>query len=212
MSSGEALFGAGRGRSDSDAVTGTLLAMSEAWLAAIAPIGSMSRRSAAYGNPGMPFPGSFLLEPMMGMLAAIADLAAANRERFDAPVVAAHSTMGVQENSIAADFVLPMGHAMIIAANRSVSYWLSLAQIFESHQARLAQLVGGQAIEGSVAGSERLAAADELRALLREVGDLATREARIMQNELSTLYERLAQTFQQPDLSGSYRRRWRIKA
>jgi hypothetical protein len=47
--------------------------------------------------------------------------------------------------------------------------------------------------------------------LLREVGDLATREARILQNELSTLDESLAQDFQQPDLSGSYNRRWRSK-
>ncbi len=100
---------------------------------------------------------------------------------------------------------------MMIAANRSVSYWLGLAQIFESHQARLAQVVGLEATGASTAGSEHLVAADELRALLREVGELATREARLLQNELNTLDESLAQTFQQPDLSGSYRRRWRSK-
>jgi hypothetical protein len=75
----------------------------------------------------------------------------------------------------------------------------------------LAQVVGVEAIDGSVAGSERLVTVDELRALLREVGDLATREARILQNELSALDESLAQTFQQPEQSGSYRRRWRSK-
>jgi hypothetical protein len=104
-----------------------------------------------------------------------------------------------------------MGHAMMIAANRSVRYWLGLAQIFESHQARLAQVVGVEAANGRASGSERLVAADELRALLREIGDLAVREARILQSELSNLDESLAQTFQQPDLSRSYRRRWRIK-
>ena len=67
-------------------------------------------------------------------------------------------------------------------------------------------------IDGNAAGSKRLVAADELRALLREVGDLATREARILQNELSTLDDSLAQSFQQSDLSGSYNRRWRTKA
>lgn len=66
-------------------------------------------------------------------------------------------------------------------------------------------------VEGSAPGSERFIAADELRALLREVGDLATREARIFQKELSTLDESLAQGLQQPDLSGSYNRRWRSK-
>ena len=68
-----------------------------------------------------------------------------------------------------------------------------------------------EAIEASAPGAERLIAADELRSLLREVGDLATREARILQNELSILDESLAQSFQQPDLSGSYNRRWRSK-
>ena len=53
--------------------------------------------------------------------------------------------------------------------------------------------------------------ADALRALLREVGDLATREARLLHNELSALDESLVQTFQQPEPSGSYRRRWRAK-
>ena len=46
-------------------------------------------------------------------------------------------------------------------------------------------------VEGSAPGSERFIAADELRALLREVGDLATRKARIFQKELSTLDESL---------------------
>jgi hypothetical protein len=75
----------------------------------------------------------------------------------------------------------------------------------------LAQVVGAKGIDGTAPGSERLVAADELRALLREVGDLATREARILQNELSALDESLAKSVQQPDLSGSYNRRWRTK-
>jgi hypothetical protein len=165
----------------------------------------------AGGNAGAVLPAATLLGPMIGVLGAMADLAAANRQRFDQPSAGAATHSGGQHDPIAADFLLPVGQAMMIAANRSVSYWFGLAQIFESHQARLAQVVGVEAIDGSVAGSERLFAADELRALLREVADLATREARILQNELSALDENLAQTFQQPELSGSYRRRWRSK-
>jgi hypothetical protein len=211
MSNGEGIFGSGR--SGHDPVTGIFIAMRDAWLAGIALKENVSGQSMAGGNPGAAFPAAILLGPMIGVLGAMADLATANRQRFDQPSAgaAAHSPPGGQHDPIAADFLLPMGHAMMIAANRSVSYWLGLAQIFESHQARLAQVVGLEAINGSVAGSERLVAADELRALLREVGDLATREARILQNELSTLDEGLAQTFQQPDLSGAYRRRWRSK-
>ncbi len=152
--------------------------MCDAWLAGIGLKENASGQSMAGGNPGAALPAATLLGPMIGVLGAMADLAAANRRRFDQPSAGAatRSPPGGQHDPIAADFLLPMGQAMMIAA-----------------------------------GSERLVAADELRALLREVGDLATREARILQNELSALDENLAQTFQQPDLSGSYRRRWRSK-
>jgi hypothetical protein len=211
MSNAEGIFGSGSGRSGHDPVTGILIAMRDAWLAGIGLKENASGQSMAGGNPGAALPAATLLGPMIGVLGAMADLAAANRQRFDQPSAGAATHSGGQHDPIAADFLLPVGQAMMIAANRSASYWFGLAQIFESHHARLAQVVGVEAIDGSVAGSERLFAADELRALLREVGDLATREARILQNELSALDENLAQTFQQPELSGSYRRRWRSK-
>jgi hypothetical protein len=199
------MFGSGPGQSAHDPLTGVFMAMRDAWY--------MCVQSAAGGNPGLGLPGSTLLGPMIGMLGAMADLTAANRRQFDQASAgeAIGSPPGGQQNSGATDFVLPMGHAMMIAANRSVSYWFGLAQIFESHQARLAQVVGVEAANGRASGSERLVAADEFRAMLREVGDLAVREARILQSELSNLDESLAQSFQQPDLSGSYRRRWRSK-
>jgi hypothetical protein len=157
-------------------------------------------------------PASDLLAPMIGFLGAMADFAAANRRRFDprADAVAGSSSPD-QDGTAAADLVLPMGHAVLIAANRSVSYWIGLLQIFESHQARLAQVTSERANKSSAPGSERLIEADELRALLREVGDLATREAGILRSELSIVGESLAQGLQPPDSSGSYKRRWRSK-
>jgi hypothetical protein len=212
MSNAEGDFGSGSGRAGHDPVTGIFIAMRDAWLA-VAPKESVSGRSMPGGNPGAASPAATLLGPMIGMLGAMADLAAANRQRFDPPGAgaAAPSAPGGQGDPVVADLLLPIGSAMMIAANRSVSYWLGLAQIFESHQVKLAQVVGAEGIDGSAPGSERLVAADELRALLREVGDLATREARILQNELSALDESLAKSLQQPNLSGSYHRRWRTK-
>ncbi len=185
------MFGSGPGRSAHDPLTGLLMAMREAWLAGVGLRENMSPQSTASGNPDAASPAAILLGPMIGMLGAAADLTAANRQRFDQPSagVGIGSPPGDQGSSVATDFVLPMGHAMMIAANRSVSYWLGLAQIFESHQARLAQVVGVEAASGRAPESERLVAADELRALLREVGDLAVREARILQSELNHLDE-----------------------
>ena len=187
--------------------------MRDAWLAGAALRENLTAPSMAGGNPGATSRAAGLLGPMIGVLGAMADFAAANRQRFDQAGAgpAGRSSSPGPNQAAAADLLLPTGYAMMIAANRSVSYWLGLVQIFESHQAKLAQVVGVEAIEASAPGAERLIAADELRSLLREVGDLATREARILQNELSILDESLAQSFQQPDLSGSYNRRWRSK-
>jgi hypothetical protein len=202
----------GSGRSRQDPVTGFFLAMRDAWLAGAVLKETLTASSIGGGNQEVTPPGAGLLGPMIGVLGAMADFAAANRQRFDQPRAEpeAGSSRG-QDDAATTDLLLPIGHAMMIAANRSVSYWLGLVQIFESHQAKLAQVVSVEAIEGSAPGSERLIAADELRALLRETGDLAIREARILQNELSILDESLAQGFQQPDPSGSYNRRWRSK-
>jgi hypothetical protein len=211
MSNAEGTSGSGSGRSAQDPVTGLLLAMRDAWLAGAALKENLTAPSMAGGNPGARAAG--LLGPMIGVLGAMADFGAANRQRFDQAGAgpAGRSSSPGPNQAAAADLLLPTGYAMMIAANRSVSYWLGLVQIFESHQAKLAQVVGVEAIKASAPGAERLVAADELRTLLREVGDLATREARILQNELSILDESLAQSFQQPDLSGSYNRRWRSK-
>lgn len=217
MSNADRVFGSASGRPDHDPVTGIFIAMRDAWLAGMGLKENVSRQSMAGDDPGAGFSAANLLGPMNGVLGAMADLAAANRPRLDWPDAGAagHSAPGGQHDP-PVDFLLPMSRAMIIAANRSVSYWLGLARIFEGHQMTLAQMMLGQvmdvtAIDGGAAASERLLAADKLRALLREVGDLAGREARTLQNELSALDESLVQIFQQPDLSGSYRRRWRAK-
>jgi len=139
--------------------------------------------------------------------------AAANHRRANEPGagLTLHAAPGAHHDLSAADLLLPVGQAMMIATNRSVSYWLGLAHILQSHQMTLTEVMSAAAIDRQAAGSERLAMADRLRELLREVGDLATREARILQNELKALDESLTQTFQQPELSSSYRRRWRVK-
>jgi hypothetical protein len=202
----------GSGRPGHDPVTGFFMAAHDAWLTGAGLKENGSGQSMPGGNPGPALAAAVVLQPMISALGAMADLAATNRQGFGQQGSgAAHPSPGGGHEPAAADFLLPIGQAMLIAANRSVRYWLGLAQIFESHQTTLAHAIGVKAIDGHVEGSERLVTADALRALLREVGDLATREARLLQNELNALDESLVQTFQQPGPSGSYRRRWRAK-
>jgi hypothetical protein len=197
MSKAESSNSNGLGRSGHDPVTGVFLAMRDAWLEGIAAMASASRPSAVGSNSGAGMPG----EAMIRMLGAMADLAIGN---------AADSKSG-QDSERAADLMVPMGHAMMIGANRSVSYWLSLARILAGHQASAVRTFGVNATGAGVAGSEHFVARDDLRALFREVGDLTTREARLLQHELGVLSENLMQTLQQPAPSAPYRRRWRAK-
>jgi hypothetical protein len=211
MSNAEAISGSDRGRSVRDPVTGLFLAMRDAWLA-VALNECMSGQSMLGRNPGRASSGASLMEPMITMLSAMADPAIVSRHRFADPgdEAAAHMLPGSRQHSVAVDFALPIGHAMMIAANRSVSYWLNLAQILANHQAKSIQALRAEGIEGSVAGAE-LVAVDDVRALLRELGDLTTREARLLQNEFGILAESIAQSFQPSDQSGPHRRRWRSK-
>lgn len=163
----------------------------------------------ASDNPGAPLPAAILFAPMMGIFGAMADWADASLRCFEQPSSGRPGSH--QSNPVAADLLLPMGQAMMIAGNRSLSYWLGLVQIIESHQMTLVQAMSVDAIDGRMGRSERLAVTDRLRGLLREVGDLAAREARILQSEFSALDENLAQSLQQREQSSSYHRRWRAK-
>jgi hypothetical protein len=154
---------------------------------------------------------SLFARAAQGWLNAVADLASADPRRFAGPGEAAGAAdlpPGSARNSVGAEFVLPMGQAMIIAANRSASYWFNLAQILGSYSAKSIQTLG---VEESGGGAGERVAVDDLRGLLREVGDLATREARLLQSEFGSLAESVAASFQSSDAPGAYHRRWRSK-
>ena len=53
--------------------------------------------------------------------------------------------------------------------------------------------------------------ADELRALLREAGEVAMQEARRLESELEQISEAIARAMEQPDDPAAYRRRWKAK-
>ena len=206
MSNAESGFWSSPGRSDRDPFTGMIVAMRDACMASAAALERLNGTSVTTGNPGTATPG--------GALAGAAGAMTANhlrRHSGSSSDLSGGATEDSPEHSLVTDLVLPMGHAMAITASRSASYWLGLAQILATHQTKSVRAIGASAVEGSAAESQRIAVAEDLRTLLREVGDLAVREAGILQNDLGNLSQRLAQSVQQPDPSTPYRRRWRTK-
>jgi hypothetical protein len=58
---------------------------------------------------------------------------------------------------------------------------------------------------------ERRVLTDELRAYLREIGDVSVQEARAFQSELEKLAAEVATAAGSSDASPDYRRRWKAK-
>ena len=147
-------FGPGSRPIGQDPLTGFFMAMRDAWLAGAALKENYDCVIHRRRQSGCRLPASGYWTPMIGMFGAMTDFAAANRQRFDQPRRAGGDSHRRRPGDpLATDFVVPMGHAMMIAANRSASYWLGLLQIFASHQARLAQVVGVNAADGRAPGS-----------------------------------------------------------
>src|ERR1700753_2182082 len=94
MSNAEGTFGPGSGRSRQDPVTGFFLAMRDAWLAGAALKETLTASPIGDSSPGGPPPVAGLLGPLIGVLGAMAEFGAANRQRFNQPGrgASAHST------------------------------------------------------------------------------------------------------------------------
>src|SRR5215813_1871578 len=107
-------------------------------------------------NHGLPFPGAILLGPMKSVFDAMANWAAANHRRANEPDagLTLHAAPGAHHDLSTADLLLPVGQAMMIATHRSVSYWLGLAHILQSHQMTLTEVMSAAAIDRQAAGSE----------------------------------------------------------
>ena len=105
------------------------------------------------------------------------------------------------------DLAPVVGRAMLAAAGSSARYWRDLAALCGRHPACLAQLAGTPPAPDT---EQARIAADDLRALLREAGDIATLEVLRLQQEFLALDEAVAARMSATDAGPV--RRWRAKA
>ena len=97
--------------------------------------------------------------------------------------------------------------AGMLATASAMRYWSSLAELIVRYQS---VLVKEAATTATTTDSENRVHADELRALLRGVGDAATKESRRLQYELELLGEAVARATDQatPQQEITQARRW----
>jgi hypothetical protein len=104
-----------------------------------------------------------------------------------------------------------VAQAYVIAAMGGLRYWRKLAQTYGAHQAGILRSLSASATNPNRSEEERRALIDELRAYLREVGDVSLQEARSFQSELEKLAAEVATAAANPEDSPEYRRRWKAK-
>jgi hypothetical protein len=101
--------------------------------------------------------------------------------------------------------------ACLIAGMGGLRYWRKLAQTYGAHQAAILQSLSTSVNAPGPSEEERRVLTDELRAYLREIGDVSVQEARAFQSELEKLAAEVATAAGNSDASPDYRRRWKAK-
>ena len=105
----------------------------------------------------------------------------------------AHADAGQAAVSQVADMSPAMAQACMLAIGSTMRYLRALAELHARYQASLMQAVADRATgQAAASPAECRVLADELRAFLREVGDVATLEARRLQSELEQVGESIA--------------------
>jgi hypothetical protein len=104
-----------------------------------------------------------------------------------------------------------MAQTWLICATSTLRYWRDLADVYARYQQALMRSAAPPATPQPLTpDSEDRVLADELRACLREIGDVAVQEARRLQTELERIGETVARGFE-PGVSELYQRRWKAK-
>lgn len=122
---------------------------------------------------------------------------------------ASWSGSGSAEGEASTDPAAFLGQAALIAFSSGLRYWSDLAAVCAARGDVLARglLVGGKPL----IEAEQRQVIEATRALAREVGDLAVREARRLQADLNDLALRLAATAPEPLTPPGSRRYARAK-
>jgi hypothetical protein len=204
MSDSRGAFEAGFGRETGDPVLSLMTTARDAWAIGVSVLQTLAQQtSEATARPGLETAGDPLstrVGALTGLAATFSHLAARRPE----------SGSGEPSSDISQDGGLSslMMQTWLICATSTLRYWRDLTGVYARYQPALIRSVAPpQPLRPE---SEDRILADELRACLREIGDVAMREARRLQTELDRIGEAVALGL---ELGGSefYRRRWKAK-
>jgi len=116
-----------------------------------------------------------------------------------------------QEPGKAAEMASFMAQLYLVAAAGGLRYWRKLLQTHSAHQAAILRSLAAAEGDAKRSGRHDGVLADEIRAYLREIGEVSLQEARSFEVELEKLGAEMASGGETAENSPEYRRRWKAK-
>jgi len=211
MSDPAASFGAAPGRNADDPMIDFITAACNAWTGGLSALQAIARQTgaAAAARPGQEAvddPLSALIGIPAGFATALIDMVGQR------PELPSAGSPGSSDPAGDTHLASLMAQTLMIGAASTLRYWRELVAIYGKHQPALMQGLAWRATtQSSAPETEDLLLVDALRACLREIGDVAVREARRLQTELERIGEAAARAVDEPGAPAAYRRRWKAK-
>jgi hypothetical protein len=100
-----------------------------------------------------------------------------------------------------------LGQTWMVALSSGFRYWRRLVEMCGEHHAGLLQTL----MSNGLSEDERRATIDQLRAYVRDLGDVSLQEARVLQSEMERLSHGLAAAVDSDAEHAQHRRHWRAK-
>jgi hypothetical protein len=195
-----------------DPIGNLIAAASEAWVAGLSAMQLMAEQAgAAPAAGGRSDPLSALTALSIGFSTAMADFVAAGAGQTTG-LHSAPTSSAPGDFADGTDVSRPIAQVLMVGVTSTLRYWRGLAGVYARHQGILMRAAALRAVahsQGSKAEDRLLV--DEVRAFLREVGDVATQEARRLESELEIVGETFAHGTDQPGPWETYQRRWKAK-
>jgi hypothetical protein len=110
-----------------------------------------------------------------------------------------------------AELVSLVAQSYLIAATSGLRYLSRVAQTYGAHQTGILSSLLASGAGRQFSEEDRRALTEDIRAYLREVGDVAQQEARILQAELEKVGEGLARAVDEGGMTPAHQRHWKAK-
>jgi hypothetical protein len=104
-----------------------------------------------------------------------------------------------------------IAQSYLVGVSSGFRYMSRLAQTYAAHQTGILSSLVGPEVGKQFSEGDRRALIENIRAYLREMGDIAQQEARILQAELEKVGEGLARAVDEGEPTPPHQRHWKTK-